>query len=57
VTAGIEGVAAPPHESHPRRAPPQTRGRGEERPTPWCFTGSRSHPRRRRSSRGGGTAW
>jgi hypothetical protein len=57
VTAGIEGVAAPPHESHPRGAPPQTRGRGEERLTSWCFTGRRSHPRRRRSSRGGGTAW
>jgi hypothetical protein len=45
VTAGIGGVAAPPHESHPRRAPPRTQGRGEERPAPSCSTGRRSHPR------------
>jgi hypothetical protein len=57
VTAGIRGAAAPTHESHPCRAPPRTRGRGEERPTPLCSTGRQSHPRRRRSSRGGGTAW
>jgi hypothetical protein len=57
VTAGIGGVVAPPHESHPRHALPRTRGRGEERSAPSCSTGRQSHPRRRRSSRRGGTAW